>query len=391
MKIAVITLHGMSKTSVGGSSKVFFNMVNEFAKRGHEVIAIAPNIKLETEGQVKQLCCEGVQFRNEKPFNIKGLFYSKIFNKFRSIFSANRKKRRESRALWNLYSDSSSVQLHLSESKPDIIISYQQETTYLLIELLKVKIPVITMVHRAPDDYFSKPEFSMYRNALEKCKAVQVLMPEYVNQAKNYLPGANLIYIPNAVPQYTESASLDNHIIMHVGRVTNIKRQHLIVEAFKLLSKKYPDWRVEFWGATNSEYSHQLEASVKKDNLSDKISFCGLTRQVPLELKRGAIFVFPSQFEGFSLALSEAMSMGLPVIGCKECPSVNSIIHHGENGFLCEDNPEDIAKHMEYLMSDISLRQKFGARAKMDMQQFSPERIWDNWEKCLRVASGKDL
>ena len=50
--------------------------------------------------------------------------------------------------------------------------------------------------------------------------------------------------------------------------------------------------------------------------------------------KRTDIFAFPSYHEEFSLALTEALSCGIPAVGDKNCPAVNELIQDGLNALL---------------------------------------------------------
>ena len=84
--------------------------------------------------------------------------------------------------------------------------------------------------------------------------------------------------------------------------------------------------------------------------------------------------------------------MGLPIVGCKCCPSVNTIIHHGKNDFLCDDTSEDIAAHLRILMSDTELRKKMGQQAREDMKQYAPEVIWKRWDELLKkIHAGEPI
>ncbi len=208
-------------------------------------------------------------------------------------------------------------------------------------------------------------------------------MPEHIKEAKLFIPNAKTFLIPNTVPQYTNQSTLVNPVIIHVGRISNVKRQHLVVEAFAKLKNIFPEWKIEFWGSYDSEYATKLKTRIRELELQEKVLFCGTTTNVKEKLSAASIFVFPSKFEGFGLALAEAMSMGLPSIGCKNCPSVNTLIRDGENGFLCEDNPDDLAQKMQLLMQDLTLRSKLGTVAKQDMRQFSEEIILNKWEQLL--------
>ena len=114
-----------------------------------------------------------------------------------------------------------------------------------------------------------------------------------------------------------------------------------------------------------------------------QILFCGTCDNVLKKLETAKIFAFPSAYEGFSLALTEAMSVELPAIGYKNCPAVNELIKDGENGFLCEEGVDAFAQALEKLMSDEKLRKKMGKAAKEDMKQYAPDRVWDTWEKLM--------
>lgn len=100
---------------------------------------------------------------------------------------------------------------------------------------------------------------------------------------------------------------------------------------------------------------------------------------------RGAdIFCMPSMYEGFPISLGEAMSIGLPVIGIKECLAVNDLIKDKETGLLCHNNPEDIANKLKMLMSNVELRIKLGTAAHSEMKQYDSNEVWDKWDKLIK-------
>lgn len=110
---------------------------------------------------------------------------------------------------------------------------------------------------------------------------------------------------------------------------------------------------------------------------------CGTTLNVAQELAKASVFAFPSDREGFPLALTEAMSMGLAVVGCRECSSVNSLIEDGKNGLLVESTAESLADALSKLMQNADLRISLGNSAKESMEQYSPQLIWGQWENLI--------
>lgn len=74
-------------------------------------------------------------------------------------------------------------------------------------------------------------------------------------------------------------------------------------------------------------------------------------------------FVLPSQAEGLSIALLEAMSFGLPCITTAQ-KGGHPVIAHGVNGLLMRpDNAQDLAHLVNQLLTDSSLQSRVGEQA----------------------------
>lgn len=382
MKVALVTLQQIVN-SFGGSTKVFFNMANNLSRRGYDVTAIAcdPN-----KGEPIYKISDTVVLRN-----CTGSFYLKYvlapLSKFISSFARDRKSRRSRRKIFELKAKAPYIKASLDATQPDVIISYQQETTYLLKEILGVENPIITMIHRDPLEYFSKPEFPIYKNALNQSRFIQVLLPSQISTASQFVDPSKLVCIPNVVPQYNHIAHLDNSLILNVSRVGTNKRQHLIVEAFELIKNKYPQWNVDFWGLADSDYAQTLKKFIESHNLQSRVRLRGESTDIASILRNAGIFVFSSAVEGFSLALTEAMSMGLPVIACRDCASARALICDKQTGLLCDSTAVDIAEKIELLINNKELSKKLGENAKEHMKDFSADKIWNLWEKLILEAT----
>ena len=121
--------------------------------------------------------------------------------------------------------------------------------------------------------------------------------------------------------------------------------------------------------------------------MSERIVFKGTTDDVASVLQTGDVFVFPSAFEGFGLTLAEAMSMGLPVVGCKSCVAVNELIQDGVNGLLAEEGADGLAQSMRMLMENQDLRMKMGKAARASMRKYEASAIWAVWEALLKECA----
>lgn len=370
----------------GGLAKVTCALANEMFKRGHKVSLLYSD---EKEGDFFYPIDGSVALynlkKNENGSIIKVPFYVKALREILRCFG-----KRPARTINSWFEEHNLVgnlRYYLNKINPDIIVSYQPAASKLLLCDIQTKIPVITMSHGDPEDYFHIYPVKEIP-ALEKSSVCQVLMPSFEEHIKNHLPNAKTVVIGNAIPQFDFSADLDvekqKYKIIFVGRLSkNHKRPHLILEAFKNLVDTFPDWIVEIWGAIdNKAYYMELKKFIKLHGLTERVFLKGTTDKVPQVLKDADIFAFPSAYEGFGMALAEGMSVGLPAIGYKSCPAVNELIKDGKNGILCEDGAEAFSMALKQLMENKDLRIKMGKNAKFDMQQYAPEVIWDKWE-CL--------
>ena len=383
-----ILLANMAKmvNDSGGLSKVTCAFANEMARKGHNVTLIYSDDK---EGEfffpvdAKVVCYNLRHFQGNH--NIFPLSYKIKREVFRAFDG------RRGRAVNNAFTRkylSGHVDTILKQVHPDVIIASQPAATEIFISVLNTNIPVITMSHGNPEDYFhSYPQEEI--PGISRSAACQVLLPSFAEPLTSRYPDLKTVVIGNVVPQYEEQANLhkekDTYKIITIGRlVKNHKRPHILIEAFSKRADSFPNGQVELWGAEDTKkYTAYLKALVTRYHLENRVFFKGTTRNVAKVLVNGDIFIFPSAYEGFGLTMAEAMSMGLPAIGYKNCVAVNEIIHDGENGFLADDGIEPLAEKMRLLMEDSELRARMGQAARRSMKQYSADKIWGAWEDLL--------
>lgn len=104
----------------------------------------------------------------------------------------------------------------------------------------------------------------------------------------------------------------DDIIIGHVGRFSKEKNHEMILNVFEELLKKNKKYKLLFIGDGILK-SKIIELS-KNKKIYDKIIFTGNVHDVENYLCAMDIFLFPSLFEGFGLALLEAQLSGLNCI-----------------------------------------------------------------------------
>ena len=370
----------------GGMAKVTCAFAHEMKVRGHRVTLVYSDVQTGDFYYPLDKDIPAYDIRHYKGKSISYPWYLKVKREFYRTFDKQKARTVNDEFAASFLLDH--LKDVLQTVQPDVIVSFQPAASKMLLCDLQTKIPVITMSHGDPEDYFHtypKEEIP----ALEKSAVCQVLLPSFEKHLKDHLPNVKTVVIGNAIPQYDVQADLsaqkDTYKILFVGRLSkNHKRPHLLIEAFAGLADEFPNWNVELWGAEDGKaYYKELQLLIKKHHLENRVFLKGPTNDVPSVLQQGDIFAFPSAYEGFGLALGEAMSMGLPAVGYKSCSAVNELIKDGENGYLCDNGVEPLRIFMKRLMSNLSIRVSVGERARADMKQYSSEVIWDTWENLL--------
>lgn len=377
----------------GGMAKVTCNFANQMKKRGHQVALVYSDVQTGDFYYPIDFEIPLYDIRHYKGQSISYPWYLKLKREFYRTFDKQKARTVNDDFAAAFLLDN--LQDVLDTVKPDVIVSFQPAASKMLLCDLKTKIPVVSMSHGPTSDYFTiypKDELP----ALEKSAVCQVLLPSFERPLKEHLKNVKTVVIGNAIPQYKEQADLtakkDHHKIIFVGRLAKgHKRPHLLIEAFAGLAKDFPNWTVELWGAVDGKaYHKELQMMIRKHSLGNQVFLKGTTDNVPVVLKDGDIFAITSAYEGFSLSLGEAMSMGLPAVGYRSCSSVNELIQDGENGYLCEEGSEDFAEKLSKLMKNQDLRIAMGKQARVSMESYAPEKIWGLWEILLEKY-GKGL
>jgi len=84
------------------------------------------------------------------------------------------------------------------------------------------------------------------------------------------------------------------------------------------------------------------------------------------------LFLFASLTDTQGLVLVEAKAAGLPAVAVGAL-GVKDMVRHGQDGFLCENDPKDLSEKTLALLRDPSLRAKMSENAKKAAHEFSKE------------------
>ena len=172
-------------------------------------------------------------------------------------------------------------------------------------------------------------------NSITTSLKVAALAPHNCPQVIAY-PAGDRLGDPAPVELIEQRALIPGPLqLLFLGNVLPRKGLSPLLQALAGIDRRL--WQLTVVGGLDfdPEYCRQIHALVAECDLSASIKFLGLLHDDQLRqvLKSSHIFCMPYAYEGFGIAILEAMAFGLPAFGSHD-GAAGETIDHGVNGYL---------------------------------------------------------
>ena len=301
------------------------------------------------------------------------------------IYLDMRKKKRiqPDKILWRVLSDGS----ERFDATYDLAVAYLEGgSTYYVADHVKAK-KKVAFVHI---DYESTGYTKkMDRDCYQKMDKIFTVSDEV---KKHFL---------NVYPQYEKKTEVFHNIInqekirrlsgkgkgfqdhyegirlLTVGRLTYQKAYDIAIEAMKIV--KDAGYQARWYVLGEGNEREMLEKQVEELGLAEEFRMPGLVSNPFPYFKQTDIYVHASRFEGKSIAIQEAQTLGCAIIA-SDCNGNREQIEDGVDGLLCELTPKGIADRIIQLIEDDALRCRIGNHAKEKKTEYK-----EDIQKLLRM------
>ncbi len=175
-------------------------------------------------------------------------------------------------------------------------------------------------------------------------------------------------------------APFEPPVVLSVGRLTPAKDYPTLLRAFALL-RETRQARLMILGEGKERSS--LEALVTELGLGADVALPGFVENPFAYMRRAAVFVLSSRWEGFPKVLGEAMACGAPIVAT-DCPSgPREILEDGQWGRLVPVADREALA----LAIGAALKDHMHPNVVQRAQAFSVEEALDKYLKVLGVTA----
>ena len=197
----------------------------------------------------------------------------------------------------------------------------------------------------------------------------------------------NVVVIKNGVEDEYEKYEKDRKHLQEntfcfVGRVVDYKGIGELIEAFRIVIKKYPEAKLNIYGDGDLETFKRLSGDC------DAIRFYGKTDEPLKVLTENEIFVLPSYREGLSLSLLDAAMMGKKIIA-SNVDGNPEVVVDGKTGLLVPaKNGDKLAEAMIWMLEHRKEADKMAKNARTRYKErFDFKKIFE--EKMLPLYNNE--
>lgn len=170
--------------------------------------------------------------------------------------------------------------------------------------------------------------------------------------------------------------------LLFVAQWLPIKGIDALTTAFTTLARRHPDLVLVCAGTLLSE--RDVKAAFP-DDLRSRVRVLPRVDQPRLvDVYREAdVFVFPSNYEGFGVAVLEAMAAGLPIVATSTGVAGDALVDRDSALLVPPRDPEALAQAIDRLIADEALRTRVGSGARAAAENYREAARVSEWADAL--------
>lgn len=299
----------------------------------------------------------------------KGLFFRRASYLIKNFCNMRKNgKILPDKLFWRLLADGAPV----IQYEYDMAVAYLEGgATYYVAEHIKAK-KKVAFVHIDYEKAGYSRELDL--NCYEKFDRIFAVSDEVKDNFLNVYPEYenkvsvfhNLLNQKRIMKMAEDGKGFDDDFngkrILTVGRLTYQKRYDIAIRAMKLLKEK-SNIPIRWYVLGEGDLRKELEQQIKSAGLENDFILMGVKNNPYPYYKNCDFYVHATEFEGKSIAMQEAQTLGKPILAT-DCSGNRESIENGVDGLLCELKVESICEQLLYMIEHPDKCKVYGEKAK---------------------------
>jgi glycosyltransferase involved in cell wall biosynthesis len=250
------------------------------------------------------------------------------------------------------------------------------------------RVPVVGTLHLSGADPDLLPRKQQIENSVLRRWSKDIIAVGYAAAElhETLIPGREIKVIHNAVePLPTISAEERQALrtellgdparpfLLSIGRLTSIKALPDMIDAFAIVAQRHPEAMLIMAGS--GDQRDKIVARIAHHGLDQRVRMLGPRDDVALLMRSADVFVSSSFREGLPVAVLEAMSAELPVVGTT-VGDMPHVVVPGTGIIVPPHQPDQLAGALNQLLDDPAAMQAMGVAAAAHVATHHSPRIW---------------
>lgn len=172
-------------------------------------------------------------------------------------------------------------------------------------------------------------------------------------------------------------------LMMYTAELNDNKNQQMLIDAMKILVKKYPNIKLLLVG--DGVLKEKFEKEIEENFLQNNILLLGYRTDIPELLKIADLYVATSKREGLPVNIIEAMISGLPLV-VTNSRGQRELVEDGKNGYVVEIGDVDtLVKRIISIYSDIRIREQVVSNAKDGVNKYLIDNVMKEMKEIYDI------
>ena len=270
--------------------------------------------------------------------------------------------------------------------KIDVVVAFSHyNAMFSVIASYGLPVRIIGSERNDPAQLKNRKILNSTRNILYKkldCLVCQT------DEAKAYFPNkiqekTTIILNPISASIIDPYCGEKEKKIVTFCRLEPQKNLRMLIDAFEMLYEEYPDYELNIYGE-GSERENLLNYIVSKGlvNVNSMKPFC---QDVHQKVMKATIFALPSNYEGLSNSMIEAMALGIPTV-VTDCPcgGARMVIENNKNGIMVAvDDPKAMYEAFKKIIVSPKFAKELSNNGVKIRDKLNCKKIAKQWKKAI--------